>query len=157
MVKAWIKLLSFCFSLFLLFSIFHHHITFWFAYAICNSTICYFAILYRFLGQLISPIVEVTKQENEGDSIENDTPVHPFRERTININRQGCVANSHMELHLKDRKCRIKNIWIYSVGLSTSIYTNSLSNENCWIVRYRELYLASCRYICAWPGTLNLL
>lgn len=131
MVKAWIKLLSFCFSLFLLFSIFHHHITFWFAYAICNSTICYFAILYRFLGQLISPIVEVTKQENEGDSIENDTPVHPFRERTININRQGCVANSHMELHLKDRKCRIKNIWIYSVGLSTSIYTNSLSNENC--------------------------
>lgn len=131
MVKAWIKLLSFCFSLFLLFSIFHHCIIFWFAYSICNSTICYFAILYGFLGQLICPIVEVTKQENEGDSIENDTPVHPFRERTININRQGCVANSHMELHLKDRKYRIKKVWIYSVGLTAPMYTDASSYENC--------------------------
>lgn len=52
----------------------------------------------------ISLVVEVPKEDNKGEGITNQTPVHPFREGAVGVQRKSCVTNSDMELNLRREK-----------------------------------------------------
>lgn len=53
-------------------------------------------------------VVEVPKEDNEGDGITNQTPVHPFREGAVSVEGKSSVTNSDMELDLRKGKTVVK-------------------------------------------------
>lgn len=53
-------------------------------------------------------VVEVPKEDNEGEGITNQTPVHPFREGAVSVEWKSSVTNSDMELDLREWKTVIK-------------------------------------------------
>lgn len=54
----------------------------------------------------IGLVVEVSKQDDEGYGITNQCPVHPVGEGAVDVEREGCMANRHVELDLTERKTR---------------------------------------------------
>lgn len=49
-------------------------------------------------------VVEVGKEDDEGDSVANQSPLHPLRERTACVEGLGSVTDCHMELNLLNTK-----------------------------------------------------
>lgn len=45
-------------------------------------------------------VVEVGKEDDEGDSVANQSPLHPLRERTARVEGLGSMTDCHMELDL---------------------------------------------------------
>lgn len=50
-------------------------------------------------------VVEVGKEDDKGDSITNQSPLHPERELTAGVEGVASVTNGHMELDLIKRGC----------------------------------------------------
>lgn len=48
----------------------------------------------------ISVVVEVGKEDDEGDGVADESPLHPLRERTACVEGLCSVADCHMELNL---------------------------------------------------------
>lgn len=48
----------------------------------------------------VSVVVEVGKENDEGDGIANQSPLHPVRERTACVEGLGSMADGHVELDL---------------------------------------------------------
>lgn len=46
-------------------------------------------------------IVEVGEEDDEGDRVANQSPLHPSRERAATVERVAGMANGHVELDLK--------------------------------------------------------
>lgn len=73
--------------------------------AICHG----FVSLLRGVGfASVSVVVEVGKEDDEGDSVANQSPLHPLRERTACVEGLGSVTDCHMELDLLNKKCMHK-------------------------------------------------
>lgn len=53
-------------------------------------------------------VVEVSKEDNEGEGVTNQTPVHPFGEGAVSVERKSSVANSDVELDLGRWKTVVK-------------------------------------------------
>lgn len=53
----------------------------------------------------VSVVVKVGKEDDEGDGVTNQSPLHPGREWASTVERVAGVANGHMELDLKLQKC----------------------------------------------------
>lgn len=45
-------------------------------------------------------VVEVGKEDDEGDSVANQSPLHPLGERTACVEGLGSMTDCHMELDL---------------------------------------------------------
>lgn len=45
-------------------------------------------------------VIEIAKEDDEGEGVSNQTPVHPLRERAVRVQRQGRVANGDVKLDL---------------------------------------------------------
>lgn len=53
-------------------------------------------------------VIEVSKEDDEGEGITNQTPVHPFREGAVSVERKSSVTNGDMELDLRKWKTVVK-------------------------------------------------
>lgn len=45
-------------------------------------------------------VIEIAEEDDEGEGVSNQTPVHPLRERAVRVQRQSRVANGDVKLDL---------------------------------------------------------
>lgn len=85
-------------------------------------------------------VVKVGEEDDEGDGVTNQSPLHPGRERAATVERVAGVANGHMELDLKmEKRAEIKtrialhvnakhlyvtNVTLFSNSLTPHTYKN---------------------------------
>lgn len=48
-------------------------------------------------------VIEIAEEDDEGEGVSNQTPVHPLRERAVRVQRQSRVANGDMKLDLRKK------------------------------------------------------
>ncbi len=51
-------------------------------------------------------VIEVPEEDDEGEGVSHQTPVHPLRERAVGVQRQGRVADGDVELDLREKTQR---------------------------------------------------
>lgn len=62
--------------------------------------------LVRLGLRLVGLVVEVAEEDDEGHGVNDQTPVHPHRKRTVQVQRLNSVSDGNMELNLQQNKHR---------------------------------------------------
>lgn len=66
-----------------------------------------FAALLHCRFAPVCVVVEVGEEDDEGDSVADQSPLHPARERTAGVEGVASVADGHVELDLFKQKILI--------------------------------------------------
>ncbi len=48
-------------------------------------------------------VIEIPKEDDEGEGVSDQTPVHPLREQAVGVQRQSRVADGDVKLDLREK------------------------------------------------------
>lgn len=105
------SLLPFCSSFLLPFSIILHFLHFTMTISDHRGAICHRLASFLWGGRFasVSVVVEVSEEDNEGDSVADQSPLHPAGERAASVEGVAGMANGHMELDLNTYNVNTKS------------------------------------------------